>query len=374
MYRLLCYLLAGSLLVLLVAGETSLEEQVSSEEEIIVDTTPIAFMSFPANSAVLMELAEPSADEQDVMTAQKINWMPVWQEQDLFRDIARSRRQVRDGSDKDPSIESADKDVPDIPSNDNVSTTTTGKVSSTANSAVSPSNISPTVIPTTTSYLSTPLEDLLTNRDTKECPSTAQRGLTNLIRVARPLLPAAELRNIFANALGDPQVKELLELLKSKAFKEQVTLLRATKQHQALQDYICRRLKLDPAYYFDYVRVFLNIHTTEAPTTPLPNRRKGIRGLLQDVRDVLPRTALRDLYLRMYASDAELSSAVRLIRSLEFRQLLRDVRSLKEYNGLTEQLVKVGVPLRQIQQLVATALGWANLDATLGAETVIFSD
>ncbi|BFF93490.1 uncharacterized protein DMAD_11338 [Drosophila madeirensis] len=367
MYRLLCYLLAGSLLLLLVAGETSLEEQYSSEEEIIVDTTPIDFVNFPANSAVLMELAAPSADEQNVMAAQKINWMPVWQEQDLVGDIARSRRQVGDDANKDPSIPGADRDIPDIP------TTTTVRVSSTANSEVSPSNSSPTVIPTT-SYLSTPLEDLLTNRDTKECPSTAQRGLTNLIRVARPLLPAAELRNIFANALEDPQVKQLLDLLKSKAFKELVTLLRATKQHQALQDYICRRLKLDPAYYFDYVRVFLNIHTTEAPTTPLPNRRKGIRGLLQDVRDVLPRTALRDLYLRMYASDAELSSAVRLIRSLEFRQLLRDVRSSKEYNGLTEQLVKVGVPLRQIQQLVATALGWANLDATLGAETVIFSD
>ncbi|XP_026844123.1 uncharacterized protein LOC6588786 [Drosophila persimilis] len=330
MYRLLFYLLSGCLLLLFVAGESSLEEQ--SSEEIVMDTTAIYLEDFPAVSAELMELGEPSVDEQNVMTAQKINWMPVWQEQD--QDNPRVARQVMEES-----------------------------ISSTE--AIS------TVMETTTKNS---LEELLSTRDNKECPSTAQRGLTNLIRVARPMLPAAELRNIFANAVEDPQVRDLLTLLKSNPFKEQVALLRSTKQHQMLQDYICRRLKLDPAYYFDYVRIFLNIHTTEAPTSPLPNRRKGIRGLLQDVRDVLPRTALRDLYLRMYASDAELSNAVRLVRSLEFRRLLQDVRSLKEYRGLTGDLEKAGVPLRQIQQLVASALGWATLDATLGAETVIFAD
>ncbi|XP_041448186.1 uncharacterized protein LOC111081499 [Drosophila obscura] len=365
MYRLVVYLLAGCLLQLLVAGDSSLEEQ-SSEE-----TTAIYLENFPALSAELMELAEPSVDEQNVMTAQKINWMPVWLEQE--QDQARLARQLVEETITERQaapIASTEKEVPSIASTEKVSASTENLLS-TANSEVSSTEAIPTTYPTTTKNT---LEALLTTRDTKECPSTAPRGLTNLIRVARPVLPAAELRNIFANAVEDPQVKELLQLLKSKAFKEQVALLRATKQHQLLQDYICRRLKLDPAYYFDYVRVFLNIHTTEAPTSPLPNRRKGIRGLLQDVRDVLPRTALRDLYLRMYASDAELSSAVRLIRSLEFRQLLRDVRSLKEYRGLTEDLEKAGVPLRQIQQLVASALGWASLDATLGAETVIFSE
>ncbi|XP_017151260.1 uncharacterized protein LOC108161496 [Drosophila miranda] len=350
MYRLLFYLFSGCLLLLFVAGESSLEEQ--SSEEIVMDTTAIYLEDFPAVSAELMELGEPSVDEQSVMTAQKINWMPVWHEQEQDNYNPRVVRQVMEESTTKREV---------LPT----SSTTEAK------SEVSSTEAIPTVIETTTKNS---LEELLSTRDNKECPSTAQRGLTNLIRVARPMLPAAELRNIFANAVEDPQVKDLLKLLKGNPFKEQVALLRSTKQHQMLQDYICRRLKLDPAYYFDYVRIFLNIHTTEAPTSPLPNRRKGIRGLLQDVRDVLPRTALRDLYLRMYASDVELSNAVRLVRSLEFRRLLQDVRSLKEYRGLTEDLEKAGVPLRQIQQLVASALGWATLDATLGAETVIFSD
>ncbi|EDW28260.1 GL19108 [Drosophila persimilis] len=352
MYRLLFYLLSGCLLLLFVAGESSLEEQ--SSEEIVMDTTAIYLEDFPAVSAELMELGEPSVDEQNVMTAQKINWMPVWQEQD--QDNPRVARQVMEESSTERQV---------------LPTSSTEKASYTAKNEVSSTEAISTVMETTTKNS---LEELLSTRDNKECPSTAQRGLTNLIRVARPMLPAAELRNIFANAVEDPQVRDLLTLLKSNPFKEQVALLRSTKQHQMLQDYICRRLKLDPAYYFDYVRIFLNIHTTEAPTSPLPNRRKGIRGLLQDVRDVLPRTALRDLYLRMYASDAELSNAVRLVRSLEFRRLLQDVRSLKEYRGLTGDLEKAGVPLRQIQQLVASALGWATLDATLGAETVIFAD
>ncbi|XP_017115234.1 uncharacterized protein LOC108137820 [Drosophila elegans] len=309
-----------SFCLLLVAGHSV--EDAQDTKELLDSTTPSVDEGFPNGSDELTELPEPLASSP--MDVNKINWLPVWEEHEL----SRSAREV---------------------------------VEQPADTFLTPEPSSPQAT----------VEDALLPKENKECPNNAERGLTNLIRVARPLLPAPRLRNILANAVEDPQVRNLVALLRSDGFKTQVQRLRATKQHQVLHDYICRRLKLDPTYYVEFVRVFLDVHISDPPTSKLPNRRPGVRGLLQDLRDALPRATLRDMYRRLYASDSELSSAVRLIRSSEFRRMLRDLRSLKEYRSLSDEMEKAGVPLRQLQQLVINALGWTTVD--MGAETVIWS-
>ncbi|KAH8404342.1 hypothetical protein KR222_002881 [Zaprionus bogoriensis] len=208
-------------------------------------------------------------------------------------------------------------------------------------------------------------------RDDAACPSSAERGLTRLIRNARPLLPLDRLRNILAHAAEDAEVRELLKLLRSEQFKERVKRLRATREEGILRDFICQGLKLNHGYFLEYVRVFLNLNTQERPTGPLPQRRRGVRGLLQDLRDSLPRAQLRDLYRRQLAADSELATAVRRLRSSEFRRLLSNVRGLPEYRVVRIELERAGVPLQEVLNLVANALGWGALD--LGSETLIVS-
>lgn len=292
-------------------------------QELSDSTTTYIVDGFPDESQELPGIVAET-DEEIEMNAHKINWLPVWEEQEHVR-FAR---------------EVTEKPV--------------GTAATAENST-----------PKGT------LDLVLQPKENKECPTNAERGLTNLVRVARPLLPAATLKNILANGVEDPQVQELIKLLRSDSFKTQVQLLKATKQHQLLHDYVCRRLKLDPTYYAEYVRVFLDLHISDPPTIKLPNRRPGVRGLLQDLREALPRTALRNMYQQLYSSDSELSSAIRLIRGSEFRRLLRDLRQLKEYRSLAADLEKSGVPLRQLQQLVANALGWSTVD--MAGETVIWS-
>ncbi|XP_016963467.1 uncharacterized protein LOC108033616 [Drosophila biarmipes] len=310
-----------SFCLLLVAGHSVEEPQDS--QELPDSTTPWIEEGFPPESVELSELVVPTIEEE-ITDVHKINWLPVWQEQEYPR-FAR--------------------EVVDQP-------------------------VGATQIPENSTPKET-VEDVLLPKDNKECPSNAERGLTNLVRVARPLLPVPRLRNILANALEDAQVQSLVKLLRSDDLKAQVQRLRATKEHQVLHDYICRKLKLDPSYHVDFVRVFLDVNSLEPATSKLPNRRPGIRGLLLDLRDALPRSVLRDMYLRLYSSDSELASAVRLIRGSEFRRILRSVRLLKEYQSLASKLEKAGVPLRQLNQLVANALGWTTVD--MGSETVIWS-
>ncbi|KAH8269338.1 hypothetical protein KR018_004993 [Drosophila ironensis] len=285
-------------------------------DEVLTTTTGPLAEDFPNESIPLADLQESSPQEQEIMTAQKINWLPVYEEANQLR-VAR---------------EVAEDDMTAMPAQ-------------------------------------TP--DVVAAKENKQCPNDARRGLTNLIRVARPILPADRLGNILANAVEDPQVKGLIKVLRSDRVRDAVARLKATPQHQDLHAYICQKLKLDTSYYIEFLKVFLNIHTTERPSSPLPKRRPGIRGLMQDLRDALPRAALRDMYRRLYASDSELSNAVRLIRSSEFRRLLRNLRSLKDYVAVTDEIEKAGLSLRQVDQLVTNALGWTSVD--LGTETMFLT-
>lgn len=212
--------------------------------------------------------------------------------------------------------------------------------------------------------------ELVPRDGTDACPINAERGLTRLIRVARPLLPVERLGNILGHAADDAEVRELLVLLRSDQFRERVKALRATRDEGILRDYICQGLKLNHAYFLDYVRVFLNWNIAQRPSGPKPQgRRRGVRGLLQDLRDALPRNQLRDLYRRQLATDNELSTAVRRIRSPEFRRLLGNVRALPEYRVVRSQLERAGVPLQEVLNLVSNALGWGPID--IGGETLI---
>ncbi|XP_030377806.1 uncharacterized protein LOC115626567 [Scaptodrosophila lebanonensis] len=288
-----------------------------------------------------VELSELTPEEQVTMEP-KINWLPVWvppevHEQDF---LARQARDV------EPEI--AITLNPD---------------------AVESLTIEPLKEEHDTTTVA-PLEERERDGD-GECPSTTQRGLMKLIRDARSLLPADSLRNILANAVSDPEVRQLITLLRGDDFRARVARLRSTKEHNSLLEFICKRLRLNYDYYVDWARIFLSIQQTVEPTKPLPNRRRGVRGLLLDLRDELPRKALRDLYSRQLAADGQLATAVRLIRSTEFRRLLREYRARREYREVRALLERAGVPLQQVLQLVASALGWGNVD--LGGETLILN-
>ncbi|EDW76356.1 uncharacterized protein Dwil_GK15414 [Drosophila willistoni] len=333
---------------------------------------------FPLVVDTWTELGQSTPEEETIMDQEKINWQPLDQEPDLRENHEIKARSVDDkiGS---PSAESssAGKVVMEETSS-TVPVTTTTRVASeiVKEESISPVRESSTTVRAEVSQ-SLPKDGVteattLLTRDgnVQTCQSPQESGIPRLLRTALPVLPADKLQNILANAVqSDAQVKNLVQLLRSDAFRQQVQNLRATKEYKTLQDYVCQRLKLDYSNYLIYVRVFLNIYIDSKPTSDLPNRRPGVSGLLQDLRNALPRTQLRDLYVRLYAVDRELSESVRLIRGREFRNVLRDIRITKEYISIREELRKADVPLQRVANLVSTALGWSNND--MGEEIVV---
>ncbi|EDW11754.1 uncharacterized protein LOC6576321 [Drosophila mojavensis] len=316
MYRLLIQISCSLLLVAAISWEP--------EETFTTDDS----FEFPAGFP-MPELGEPSAQERDLMMAHKINWLASDEPQSRQ---ARAVEQQESVTEKEA-----------VPQEELV----TQQESEAQEEPVTPTQVDEV-------------------KAGNECPIDNERGLTALIRNARPLLPADRLRNILANAREDPEVRALVKLLRSEQFQERVVRLNQIKEKIDQKDFLCRTLKLNYGYYMEYVRMLFNAQLSETPSSPLPNRRKGIRGLLQDLRDALPRAALRDLYRRQLASDKELVTAVRHIRSREFRRLLINLRALPEYRALRDDLLKVGVPLQQLLSLMSNALGWPNLD--LGTE------
>ncbi|XP_068150968.1 uncharacterized protein [Drosophila tropicalis] len=364
MYRLLtyfsCCLALGAGLTLLPADYV---EHTTSFPEL--EGFPLVVDRWP-------ELGQSTPEEETIMDQEKINWQPVYQEPDLRENHEMKKRSAADPV-VDPSAgakesSSADPVLAEVSS-------TTARV---ASEIVTEESISPVRVSSTTVKSQSPPRDGVTEatssiftRDgnVQTCQSSQERGIPKLLKTALPVLPADKLHNILANAVqSDAQVKNLVQLLRSEAFKDQVRNLRATKEYKTLQDYVCQRLKLDYSNYLAYVRVFLYLNIDSKPTSELPNRRPGVSGLLQDLRNALPRTQLRDLYVRLYSVDRELSESVRLIRGREFRNVLRDIRITKEYISIRDELRKADVPLQRVANLVSTALGWSNND--MGEEFV----
>ncbi|XP_034473258.1 uncharacterized protein LOC117780728 [Drosophila innubila] len=344
MYQLLTYL---SCCLLLVAGITVIPESV---EEAMTESS----FEFPEDFT-LHELGEPTSEEDHVMTAHKINWMPIAQGVDPV-----NMREARDLEHVMQPLEVISETVP----TDSIPAKQISVVQTKVKEDLTVEQVENVEVEEVEEQ-----EEDHVPREGSACPSNAERGLTRLIINARPLLPVERLRNILAHAKEDAEVRDLLKLLRSDEFKERVSRLRGTKEKGVLRDYVCQGLKLNHAYFMDYVEMFLNIQTTEMSSSPVPNRRKGVRGLLQDLRDALPRAQLRDLYRRQLAVDKELNTAVRRIRSSEFRRLLSNVRALPEYRAVRSDLEKAGVPLQQILNLVSNALGWGTID--MGSETII---
>ncbi|EDW02864.1 uncharacterized protein LOC6562660 [Drosophila grimshawi] len=308
--------------LLLVAATTELPEDVA--------TTDASF-GYPDEGITLQELGKPSPEEEQLMASLKVNWLPMALGADPDKELTRQVDEVSKQHEADENVEEEDEVEEEEE------------------------------------------EDMLESapRDGNVCPITAEKGLTRLIRNARPLLDLPRLSNILANAREDGKVSDLFRLLRSDQFKERVRQLRNTKEQGALRDYVCQSLKLNHTYYIEYVRLLINVQNTEPVTSPLPNRRRGVRGLLQDLRDALPRAQLRDLYRRQLVEDRELATAVRRIRSLKFRLLLANVRALPEYRVVRNDLELAGVPLQLLLNLVSNALGWGSLD--VGTETEILS-
>lgn len=189
------------------------------------------------------------------------------------------------------------------------------------------------------------------------CRAPNGLGLENLFRETNKILPNKEIQDIVKSYSEDPEIKALKTFMESSQTKDKIKAIHNSREYQILKDYACRVLHIDLSKYSKLLKTLIQPQVTRADGM---QGRKGIRGLIDEVNAIMPRQQLHELYQQLLASDEELAKAVDSLKSKEFHQLLLNLKNnVPEYQQLRQQLIALGVPIEEMQQLMASTLGWA---------------
>lgn len=169
-------------------------------------------------------------------------------------------------------------------------------------------------------------------------------------------MPKQQIKDIVKSYAEDAEVKALKAFVQSPQTLDKLKAIHNSQEYQILKDYSCRILHIDLINYNKLARALINPSLQRDSNQP----RKGIRGLINEVDAVLPRQQLRELYKTLLASDDELVKAVANLKSEKFHQLLLNVKhNVPEYMEITKQLSALGLPIEEMRERLANALGWA---------------
>ncbi|XP_004534002.1 uncharacterized protein LOC101462839 [Ceratitis capitata] len=196
------------------------------------------------------------------------------------------------------------------------------------------------------------------------CDAPNGMGMRNLFQQAQALLPRERIRAIILGAAEDPELQALSKLVHSPEYRKRTASLSRSRAYKGYRDYACYKMNCDMKLYSDFIRNLLQLSVlTEQPKneTVVPHKgQPGIRGILQDIRDVLPRQRLRDLFERLMVSDWYLMRAVQRAASYEFEAIFKVLQRNPDYEYLRRAQTEVGMPVEELKKLIYYALGWRD--------------
>ncbi|XP_017489631.1 PREDICTED: uncharacterized protein LOC108377847 [Rhagoletis zephyria] len=194
------------------------------------------------------------------------------------------------------------------------------------------------------------------------CLAPIGLGLSNLFNQAKALLPLERIENIVRAAAQDPEVHAFYKLVQTPEYRQRSASFRGSREYRVFRDLACYKLNFDLRLYIDFKRNLLPLSALKEPpridTEQLPQGRPGLRGLLEDIRDALPRQRLRDLFERLLVTDSYLTRAVQVKQGYEFKIISELVQRNPDFQYLRRAELEVGLPLEEWQKLMHIALGW----------------
>lgn len=188
-------------------------------------------------------------------------------------------------------------------------------------------------------------------------------GIRNLLVQAKALLPRERIRAIIRGAAEDPEMVALIKLIQSPEFRKRVANLNRSREYRGYRDYTCYKMNCDIKLYADFVKNLLQFDVLTEPEkndtdTEVVKGRAGIRGVLKDIRDALPRQRLRDLFELLLLRDWYLLRAVQRAQSYEFEAIFKILQKNPDYVYLRKAQSDIGMPVEEVKKLVYVALGW----------------
>lgn len=202
-----------------------------------------------------------------------------------------------------------------------------------------------------------------------ECKApNSNEGLGATLKEIIDIIPVDEILTIYIRAVSsDREVLAAAEYLESDEFKTIVQIIHDTKEFSDFMEFLCEDLHFNSYYYLNELGKILDYPLMTRPpphkhhyndNLSINRKRSGFKGLLQDIRDVLPLEQMKEIYKKRYESDRYLKLAVEKIGSPEFYKILEGVYELPEHKLLFDRLRRLNVDIDGIIKKINEFFGW----------------
>uniref|UniRef100_A0A1I8NPA8 Uncharacterized protein n=1 Tax=Stomoxys calcitrans TaxID=35570 RepID=A0A1I8NPA8_STOCA len=186
------------------------------------------------------------------------------------------------------------------------------------------------------------------SNEMETCSAESSKGLLNLMRETKRLLPLKGIKTIINSYANDAEVKALKDFITSSEYKQKTSEIRKSEEYKILKSYACHVLHIDLEDLHSITKKSLrSAHET------------GIRGLMLKIQSILPYEKIMNLYQHLMGNDNDLVEAVAHLKSQEFRQIVMNLwHNVPAYREVREKLIAIGVPMDDIRDAISSVLGW----------------
>ncbi|XP_034180981.1 uncharacterized protein LOC117604709 [Osmia lignaria lignaria] len=189
-------------------------------------------------------------------------------------------------------------------------------------------------------------------------PRTGSGVLANEIQEFVDLVPTKEIMNIVLRYIAtDVDVQAVLKFVHSAEFKQLVIEIEAMSEIRNIMNYI-QTNGLDIYQIVNHINKYLDLDSLVPPTNVRMVRAAGgIRGMLDEVKALVPKEKIRELYRTKMASSKVFADLVAQLKSPEFQNVANQLCNNATFKHVLVEAKKAQVDIDGLARLLETVLG-----------------
>ncbi|XP_029055196.2 protein G12-like [Osmia bicornis bicornis] len=189
-------------------------------------------------------------------------------------------------------------------------------------------------------------------------PRTGTGVLADDVQEFVDLLPMDEvIKIIHRYVTTDSDVQAVIKFMHSNEFKQLVTEIETMSEIQHIMNYM-QKNGLDIYQVVNHINKYLDLEPLTPPTNVRMVRAAGgIRGMLDEVKALVPKEKIRELYKQKLATSKVFAELVAQVKSPEFQNVANKLCDNATFKHMLSEAKKAQVDVEGVISLIENRLG-----------------
>ncbi|XP_076677998.1 protein G12-like [Andrena cerasifolii] len=154
----------------------------------------------------------------------------------------------------------------------------------------------------------------------------------------------------------DTEVQTIIAYLKSPEFKNLVIDVEALPEVYDLINYI-QNAGVDAFYLVNKANAFLGIPALKKPGAQVYGITGGVRGLIDDIKALLPKDKIKALYQKELANSKVFADLIAKLKSPTTQRIVDAVRANPNYAAVLQKAKDAGINVEAVKEFLERVLG-----------------